>query len=205
MKTELKKDWAGETQCTISGRPKHYYSIYQKMILRGRDFEDIYDLIGIRVLVEEIRIVTRLWASPILSVPSKGGSRTISPPRSLTSTSRSTHYSYWSVAKPSRSRYARMTCTSARIWRGSTLALKENPNAGAFRSDSRMIRSRVAPPARGLATKTADPKEFLDSAALRDVGRSGLRLHSSGRVMELPTDRRQWFFCRTLRKSATAL
>ena len=29
--------------CTITGRPKHYYSIYQKMILRGKDFEDIYD------------------------------------------------------------------------------------------------------------------------------------------------------------------
>ena len=35
--------------------PKHYYSIYQKMILGGREFSDIYDLVGIRVLVEEDR------------------------------------------------------------------------------------------------------------------------------------------------------
>ena len=35
-----------------SGRPKQYYSIYQKMVVRGRDFDEIYDLVGIRVLVE---------------------------------------------------------------------------------------------------------------------------------------------------------
>ncbi|SLM89333.1 GTP pyrophosphokinaseppGpp synthetase I [Brachybacterium nesterenkovii] len=39
----------------VSGRPKHYYSIYQKMIVRGRDFADIYDLVGIRVLVDSVR------------------------------------------------------------------------------------------------------------------------------------------------------
>jgi len=39
----------------VTGRPKHYYSIYQKMIVGGRDFSDIYDLVGIRVLVEEDR------------------------------------------------------------------------------------------------------------------------------------------------------
>ena len=40
---------------TVTGRPKHYYSIYQKMIVRGRDFSDIYDLVGLRVLVESNR------------------------------------------------------------------------------------------------------------------------------------------------------
>ncbi len=40
---------------TVTGRPKHYYSIYQKMIVRGREFTDIYDLVGIRVLVETER------------------------------------------------------------------------------------------------------------------------------------------------------
>ncbi len=39
----------------VTGRPKHYYSIYQKMIVGGREFSDIYDLVGIRVLVEEDR------------------------------------------------------------------------------------------------------------------------------------------------------
>ncbi len=39
----------------ISGRPKHYYSVYQKMIVRGRDLNDIYDLVGLRILVESVR------------------------------------------------------------------------------------------------------------------------------------------------------
>ena len=36
---------------TVVGRPKQYYSIYQKMVVRGREFDEIYDLVGIRVLV----------------------------------------------------------------------------------------------------------------------------------------------------------
>lgn len=38
----------------VMGRPKHYWSIYQKMIVRGRDFAEIFDLVGIRVLVDDI-------------------------------------------------------------------------------------------------------------------------------------------------------
>jgi guanosine-3',5'-bis(diphosphate) 3'-pyrophosphohydrolase len=45
----------GGIKADITGRPKHYYSIYQKMIVRGREFTDIYDLVGIRVLVESER------------------------------------------------------------------------------------------------------------------------------------------------------
>jgi len=39
----------------VAGRPKQYYSIYQKMVVRGREFDDIYDLVGIRVIVPEVR------------------------------------------------------------------------------------------------------------------------------------------------------
>jgi GTP pyrophosphokinase len=46
---------AAKVKATVTGRPKHYYSIYQKMIVRGREFSDIYDLVGIRVLVESVR------------------------------------------------------------------------------------------------------------------------------------------------------
>ena len=44
-----------QAQGQVTGRPKHYYSIYQKMIVRGRDFDEIYDLVGIRVLVDSVR------------------------------------------------------------------------------------------------------------------------------------------------------
>ena len=46
---------ANNIKAEVTGRPKHYYSIYQKMIVRGRDFTDIYDLVGIRILVQEER------------------------------------------------------------------------------------------------------------------------------------------------------
>ncbi|MFH7324540.1 MULTISPECIES: RelA/SpoT family protein [Aeromicrobium] len=38
----------------ITGRPKHYFSIYQKMLVRGRDFSDIFDLVGVRILVDDV-------------------------------------------------------------------------------------------------------------------------------------------------------
>lgn len=36
----------------IEGRPKHFYSIYRKMINRGRSFEEIYDLFAIRIILD---------------------------------------------------------------------------------------------------------------------------------------------------------
>jgi len=46
---------ADGVNCTVTGRQKHFYSVYQKMVVRGREFNDIYDLVGIRVLVEDVR------------------------------------------------------------------------------------------------------------------------------------------------------
>ena len=39
----------------VGGRPKHLWSIYEKMIVKGRSFEEIHDLVGVRVLVENVR------------------------------------------------------------------------------------------------------------------------------------------------------
>lgn len=52
INTELKE---GKVKAKLDGRPKQYYSIYQKMVLRGREFDDIYDLVGIRVIVGSVR------------------------------------------------------------------------------------------------------------------------------------------------------
>lgn len=46
---------ASKIKAETTGRPKHLYSVYQKMIVRGRDFNDIYDLVGVRILVETVR------------------------------------------------------------------------------------------------------------------------------------------------------
>ncbi|MFM8446492.1 MAG: HD domain-containing protein, partial [Actinomycetota bacterium] len=39
----------------VTGRQKHLFSVYQKMVVRGREFNDIYDLVGIRILVTDVR------------------------------------------------------------------------------------------------------------------------------------------------------
>jgi GTP diphosphokinase / guanosine-3',5'-bis(diphosphate) 3'-diphosphatase len=46
---------AVKIRATISGRPKHYYSIYEKMVHRGKEFNDIYDLVGVRVIVDSVK------------------------------------------------------------------------------------------------------------------------------------------------------
>ncbi len=38
----------------VTGRPKHLWSIYEKMVVKGKEFEDIFDLVGIRVVVERV-------------------------------------------------------------------------------------------------------------------------------------------------------
>ncbi|HZP30642.1 MAG TPA: bifunctional (p)ppGpp synthetase/guanosine-3',5'-bis(diphosphate) 3'-pyrophosphohydrolase, partial [Acidimicrobiia bacterium] len=39
----------------VQGRPKHYWSIYEKMIVRGKEFDEVQDLIGVRVIVDSVK------------------------------------------------------------------------------------------------------------------------------------------------------
>ncbi len=52
----------------ITGRAKHYYSIYEKMTRKGKEFNEIYDLTAMRVLVDSVKdcygavgIIHSLW------------------------------------------------------------------------------------------------------------------------------------------------
>jgi guanosine-3',5'-bis(diphosphate) 3'-pyrophosphohydrolase len=44
-----------KVKADVEGRPKHLYGVYEKMQLRGKEFSEIYDLVGIRVLVETVK------------------------------------------------------------------------------------------------------------------------------------------------------
>jgi guanosine-3',5'-bis(diphosphate) 3'-pyrophosphohydrolase len=46
---------AARIEAQVTGRPKHLYSIYEKMIVKGKEFDEIYDLVGVRVLVESVK------------------------------------------------------------------------------------------------------------------------------------------------------
>ena len=91
-----------KVKAVVTGRPKHYYSVYQKMIVRGRDFADIYDLVG---RPHPGRERPRLLRGPrrralASGARCRGGSRTSSPCRSSTCTSRCTRRSSAPTGKP---------------------------------------------------------------------------------------------------------
>jgi guanosine-3',5'-bis(diphosphate) 3'-pyrophosphohydrolase len=52
---EIKEQLSEEFEAVVTGRYKHYFSIYQKMVVRGREFNEIYDLTGVRVLVNDVK------------------------------------------------------------------------------------------------------------------------------------------------------
>jgi len=62
------KEELGNLKVEISGRPKHFYSIYEKMKKKNRGFEDVYDLLGLRVITKDVKecydvigVVHNLW------------------------------------------------------------------------------------------------------------------------------------------------
>lgn len=189
MKTELERELAkAKIKCTISGRPKHYYSIYQKMILRGRDFEDIYDLIGVRVLVEEIQdCYTALGIANSLYVPVQGRIKDYiaSPKFNLYQSIHTTILGPGSKTVEIQIRtydmHKRAEFGVAAHWR-----YKENPSTAkadeSAQTDTQLewLRQLV-----DWQRETADPKEFLDSLRYEMSGSQVYVFTPMGEVIEL--------------------
>jgi len=52
IEKELKKQGI---PAEISGRPKHFYSIYRKMVTKHRSFEELYDLMALRIITDSVK------------------------------------------------------------------------------------------------------------------------------------------------------
>jgi GTP diphosphokinase / guanosine-3',5'-bis(diphosphate) 3'-diphosphatase len=42
-------------EAAVQGRRKHYWSIYEKMVVKGKEFDDVQDLVGVRVIVDSVK------------------------------------------------------------------------------------------------------------------------------------------------------
>ena len=42
-------------EAEVQGRPKHYWSIYEKMVVKGKEFDEVFDLVGVRVVVDSVK------------------------------------------------------------------------------------------------------------------------------------------------------
>lgn len=177
-------------KCTISGRPKHFYSIYQKMILRGRDFEDIYDLIGVRVLVKEVQdCYTALGVANTAYIPIQGRIKDyIASPKfnlyqSIHTTVMGPGGRTVEIQIRTYDMHRRAEYGVAAHWR-----YKENPNAtgskeATSKEDTQLewLRQLV-----DWQRETADPSEFLDSLRY-EMSRNKVYVFTpNGEVKELP-------------------
>ncbi|MGJ9586220.1 RelA/SpoT family protein [Actinotignum sp. GS-2025e] len=191
LERELK---TSHIKCTITGRPKHYYSIYQKMILRGKDFEDIYDLVGVRVLVETIPdCYAVLGVANTIFTPIQGRIKDyITTPKfnlyqSIHTTVIGPDNRSLEIQIRTYDMHRRAEYGVAAHWR-----YKENPNAtkrggGAAKVDEETTQLNWLRQLVDWQRETADPAEFLESLSYEISGNKVYVFTPAGEVMELPT------------------
>ncbi len=174
---------AAKIRAEVTGRPKHLYSVYQKMIVRGREFADIYDLVGVRILVDTVRdcyaalgVIHANWQP----VPGRFKDYIAMPKFNMYQSLHTTVIGPTGKPVELQIRTYAMHRTAeygiAAHWRyKETKGTPVAAHAGAHRRDD------LAAPAAGLAAGGQRPERVPRRAALRPVQPGGLRLHAEGR------------------------
>lgn len=175
---------------TVSGRPKNHYSIYQKMIVRGKAFDDIYDLVGVRVLVDSVRdcyAVIGAIHSRWNPIPGRFKDYIATPKfnlyQSLHTTVMGPEGRPVEIQVRTFEMHERAEYGVAAHWK-----YKQNPNATTGDGD-RMNAQEQMNWLRGLIQmerETGDPEEFLDSLRYEIAGDEVYVFTPKGEVQVLP-------------------
>ena len=171
-------------KATVTGRPKHYYSIYQKMIHGGREFSDIYDLVGIRILVEDDRdcyavigVLHNRWTP----IPGRFKDYVAMPKFNMYQSLHTTVIGPAGQARrdadPHLAMHRRRSTASRRT--GSTRRTCAPASTPTGRSTR--VRHAVGASAARLAERGRRPGGVPRLAALRDQQRRGVRVHPARR------------------------
>ena len=177
--TDLK---AAKIKAETTGRPKHLYSIYQKMIVRGRDFNDIYDLVGVRILVDTVRdcyaalgVIHANWQP----VPGRFKDYIAMPKFNMYQSLHTTVIGPTGKPVEMQIRTYAMHRTAefgiAAHWK-----YKEHKGTHDRRPAGAHRRDDLAAAAAGLAARGGRPERVPGRAALRPVQPGGVRLHPEG-------------------------
>src|SRR3954464_8886133 len=167
-------------QGEVTGRPKHLWSIYEKMVVKGKEFDEIYDLVGIRVLVDRVEdCYAALGSIHAMWKPVQGRIKDyIAMPKfnlyqSLHTTAIGPQGKALEVQIRTREMHHRAEYGVAAHW-----AYKDD-----FSPNDMQWLSRIV----DWQSETADPNEFMESLKLDLEQAEAFVFSPKGKVITLPT------------------